>query len=114
MSHGGTVAASPEAQLAGFLAKYSPEIEALAKAARKKMRARLKGANELVYDNYNALAIGYGPSDKASEVIFSIALYPRWVSLFFLQAKGLDDPAGRLRGSGKCRATHCVAKRCRP
>lgn len=100
MSHGGTVAASPEAQLAGFLAKYSPEIEALAKAARKKMRARLKGANELVYDNYNALAIGYGPSDKASEVIFSIALYPRWVSLFFLQAKGLDDPAGRLRGSG--------------
>jgi hypothetical protein len=93
-------AADPEAQLAEFLARFSPDVESLAKAARSKMRAKLKGANELVYDNYNALAIGYGPSEKASEAIFSIALYPRWVSLFFLKAKGLEDPAGVLRGSG--------------
>jgi len=60
----------------------------------------LPGAIELVYDNYNALAIGYAPSERASEAIVSIALYPRWVSLFFLQAKGLKDPARVLRGSG--------------
>src|SRR5215831_20777065 len=90
-----------EAQLAGFLAKYDPEIEALAREARKRMQARLPGATELVYDNYNALAIGYGPSERASEAIFSIALYPRWVSLFFLQAKGLRDADGLLRGGGK-------------
>ena len=103
-------AANPEAQLAGFLAKFSPEIETLAKAVRTKIRARLKGANELVYDNYNALAIGYGPSEKASEAIFSIALYPRWVSLFFLQAKGLRDPDGLLQGSGKV-VRHVVLQR---
>jgi hypothetical protein len=54
-----------------------------------------------VYDNYNALAIGFGPSERASEAIFSIALYPRWVTLFFLQGVGLPDPKGLLKGSGK-------------
>ena len=34
-----------EARLAGFLAKYDPEIEALARDARKRMQARLPGAN---------------------------------------------------------------------
>src|SRR6516165_3019965 len=96
-----------EAQLAGFLAKYDPEIEALAREARKRMQARLPGATELVYDNYNALAIGYGPSERASEAIFSIALYPRWVSLFFLQGARLPDPDQILKGSGSV-AKHIV------
>jgi hypothetical protein len=100
-------AAQAEKQLAGFLAKFTPEIERVAKRTRAKMRARLPGAMELVYDNYNALAIGYGPSEKASEAIFSIALFPRWISLFFLQAKGLKDPAGLLQGSGHV-ARHIV------
>jgi len=56
---------------------------------------------ELVYDNYNALAVGFGPSERASEAIFSIAVYPRWVSLFFLQSgTKLSDPNGLLQGSG--------------
>ena len=92
--------ASPEKQLAGFLAKYTPEIRASARAALAKMRARLPGAIELVYDNYNALAIGFGPSERASEAIFSIALYPRWVSLFFLKGAKLRDPEKLLKGSG--------------
>lgn len=99
-----------EKQLADFLAKFNPEIEAMAKAVRSKLQARLPGAMELVYDNYNALAIGYGPSERASEAIFSIALFPRWVSLFFLQAKGLRDPEGLLQGSGKV-ARHIVLQR---
>lgn len=99
--------ASPEKQLASFLAKYSPDIASLARAARKKMRQRYPTALELVYDNYNALAIGYSPSERASEGIFSIALFPRWVSLFFLQAKGLPDPHKKLQGSGNV-AKHIV------
>lgn len=88
-------------QLDEFIAKYTPEIAALAQAALKKMRRRLPGALELVYDNYNALAIGFAPSEKTSEAIFSIVPYPRWVSLFFLQAAGLRDPHRLLKGSGK-------------
>jgi hypothetical protein len=89
-----------DVQLDGFLAKYTPEIEKLARACLKKMRQRLPGAYELVYDNYNALAVGFAPSERASEGIFSIAVYPRWVSLFFLQGAKLEDPHRLLKGSG--------------
>jgi len=90
----------PERQLAGFLAKYSDEIACLAEALRLRMCKLFPTALELVYDNYNALAIGYSPSEKASEAIFSIALYPEWVSFFFLQARGLSDPDHLLKGGG--------------
>jgi hypothetical protein len=91
---------TPEKQLASFLAKFTPEIAALAKKIRAAMRKRYPTALELVYDNYNALAIGYAPTERAREAIFSIALFPRWVSLFFLQAKALPDPEKKLQGSG--------------
>jgi hypothetical protein len=92
---------SPDRQLDTFLDRYSPPLAALARACLKKMRARLPGAVQLVYDNYNALVIGFGPSERASEAIFSIALYPRWVTLFFLRGAGLPDPRHLLKGSGK-------------
>lgn len=92
---------SPEAQLDGFLSKYTPEIRAVAEQARAKMRARFPNAIEMVYDNYNALVIGYSPTERVSEAIFSIALYPRWVMLFFLDGVGLPDPENLLRGGGK-------------
>jgi hypothetical protein len=91
---------SPEKQLAGFIAKFTPEVATLIRAARKKMRERLPQALELVYDNYNFFVIGYGPSEKASEAIFSIAAQAKGVSLCFLQGAGLPDPKGLLRGSG--------------
>ncbi len=92
---------SPVSQLAGFIAKYAPEVGAVAQAALAKLRARLPGAIELVYDGYNALAIGFSPTERASDVIISIALYPRWVNLFFLRGADLPDPQQLLKGSGK-------------
>jgi hypothetical protein len=92
---------APEEQLAGFIARYAPEIGALGQAALAKMRERLPGAIELVYDNYNALAVGFGPTERASDAIFSIAFYPRWVSLFFLHGADLPDPQKLLKGGGK-------------
>lgn len=96
-----------EKQLASFLAKYTPEIAELARDLRARMQALYPSALELVYDNYNALAIGYSPTEKTSEAIFSLALFPRWVSLFFLQARGLPDPERLLKGSGSV-AKHVV------
>jgi hypothetical protein len=92
--------ANPQSQLDSFLAKYNPEIADFARRAQKQMRKLIPGAIEMVYDNYNALVIGFGPSDRASEAIFSIVLYPRHVSLCFLQGVALPDPARRLQGSG--------------
>lgn len=98
-----------EKQLADFIAKYTPEIAELAKEILVEMRKRLPGALELVYDNYNALAIGFGPTEKVGDVIFSIALFPRWVSLFFFQGAKLPDPNKRLKGNGN-QARHIVLK----
>ena len=97
----------PARQWAAFLSKYDPAIAAMAKAALARMRKYVPGAVELVYDNYNALVVGFGPTERASEAILSLALYPRWVTLFFLQGARLSDPERRLEGAGK-RVRHIV------
>lgn len=89
-----------EAQLASFLAKYTPEIARDAVAMRARMRARVPGGVEFVYDNYNFLVLGYGPTTRPSEAVLSLALAPRWVTLCFLQGARLDDPKRLLRGDG--------------
>jgi hypothetical protein len=92
----------PEKQLAGFMARFTPEVAALARGALARMRARFPNAIQMVYDNYNFLVIGFSPTERPSEAIFSIALFARGVSLCFLQAgPKLPDPEKLLRGSGK-------------
>jgi hypothetical protein len=91
---------SPEKKLAAFIAKFAPDRAREIRAARRKMRALLPTATELVYDNYNFFVIGYGPNEKASLGIFSIAAQASGVNLCFLQGAGLPDPTKRLRGSG--------------
>jgi hypothetical protein len=94
-------AENPKRQLDSFFAKYDPPIAAFGRGVLVKLRKRLPGAVEMVYDNYNGLVIGFGPSEKASLAIFSIVLFPRWVTLCFLQGAGLPDPQRRLQGEGK-------------
>ena len=69
-------------EFAAFLAKYDAPIAVTARRALTKMRKLVPGAVELVYDNYNALVIGFGATERASDAILSIALYPRWVTCF--------------------------------
>ncbi len=92
--------ATAQQQLDGFLKKYSPEMEKLGRAAFTHMRKRLPGAVVMVYDNYNALAVGFGQTGKVSAIPLSIALYPRWANLFFMMGATLDDPEGLLQGKG--------------
>jgi hypothetical protein len=100
---------SPEARLAGFLAKYTPEIAAEAVASLERLRLHVPGAVEMVYDNYNALVVGFGATERASEAVLSIAVMPRWVDLCFLVGADLPDPHGLLQGSGSV-ARHVVLK----
>jgi len=91
---------SPSKQLAGFMEPYSPAIQKTARTALTKLRAQIPGATEMVYDTFNALVIGFGPNDRASEAIVSIALYPKWVNLYFLDGATMPDPEKLLKGSG--------------
>jgi hypothetical protein len=93
-------AGSPRQQLDSFLSRFTPELESLARRALGRMRKRLPNAVELVYDNYNALVIGFGPNERPSDAIFSLALYPRNLALCFLQGAKLPDSHKRLKGSG--------------
>lgn len=94
---------TPKQQLEGCIDRYSPEVAAVARGAMVKIRRLIPppaGAFELVYDNSNALAIGWSPTERASDVIASVALYPRWVSVFLMQGARLPDPDKRLAGKG--------------
>jgi hypothetical protein len=54
----------------------------------------------MVYDNYNALVIGFVPNERPSDAIFSIVLYPQHLTLCFLQGAGIPDPHHLLQGNG--------------
>ena len=98
---------TPKAQLDAFIDKFTPEIGRQTNQILARMQRLLPGAHMLVYDNYNALAIGFGTNDKLAGMIFSVAVFPRWVSLFFANGPKLKDPKKLLKGSGT-RVRHIV------
>ena len=82
------------------MAKYTPDLAKSAKVMLRKIRKRLPGAVELVYDNWNGLVIGFGPTERPSEAILSLLLLPEHVTLCFLNGIKLRDPDKLLRGGG--------------
>lgn len=98
-----TTADSPEeveARWQRFLARYTPKLAGEMEAARAWLHARIPSGFELIYDNYNALGTGFGPTRRPSDLVVSLVAYPRWVTLFFLKGAGLADPHGLLSGKG--------------
>src|SRR4051794_19026182 len=94
-------AATPEARLRSFIAKFAPRDQTLIRSVRKALRQRLPAANELAYDNYNFFVIGYSPTERPSDAILSIAAGASGVGLCFIHGARLPDPQGILLGSGK-------------
>jgi hypothetical protein len=97
---------TPAAQLRSFLAKYTPAMRAEMKAAHAKMRKLVPGAVEMVYDNWNGLVIGFGPTPRPSEAVLSLLALPEHVTLCFLKGKRLPDPDRLLKGAGTI-VRHC-------
>ena len=91
----------PDRRLAGFIGKFTASDQRLIRGVRQALRRRLPAANELVYDNYNFIVIGYSPTDRPSDAIISIAARATSVSLCFLAGARLPDPRRLLQGSGK-------------
>jgi hypothetical protein len=91
--------AGEEDYLDKAIGRYAPEVAATARAGLKKLRARFPGAKQLVYERRMSLPIGFAPAERGGAV-FSLVLYPRWVRFFFLEGVAIDDPEGRLEGTG--------------
>ncbi len=88
----------PGAQFSAFLSRFPPEIVALVKRCLPKLRRALPVTHELVYDYSHSLVVSFGMSERGYEAIVAVAIFPRWVRLYF--DKSLPDPKGLLEGSG--------------
>jgi Domain of unknown function (DU1801) len=96
-----TKSTDPEGQLRSFIDKFEPKHQAVIRAARKTLRTIFPTATELAYDNYNFFVIGFGPTERPSDAIVSIAAAANGVGLCFIRGASLPDPAKVLQGSGK-------------
>lgn len=95
------------AQVRSFIARFTPALATQVRGARRRLHALFPRGFELVYDNANALVFAFGPTQRQADLVLSIAVYPRWVSLFFARGSTLPDPHGLLVGSGP-RLRHVV------
>ena len=103
MKAGTTVArisADAEKQLKGFIAKFGPRHQTLIRAVRRALRKRFPSAYELAYDSYNFFVIGYGPTERPSDCIVSLAAGANGVGMCLIRGASLPDPKRILLGSG--------------
>ena len=91
---------TPEQQLKSFIDKFDSDNQKLIRSIRSALRKRFPTANELVYDNYNFFVIAYGPTERPSDCILSMAAGASGVGLCFLYGAKLPDPKKILLGSG--------------
>jgi hypothetical protein len=88
------------AQLAAIIDARPADMAKLTKAVLARVRERIPGSIEMVYDKKNSLVIGFCSAERASNVINSIAVYSKWINLYFFEGDTLPDPEGLLQGTG--------------
>lgn len=91
----------PRREYLEFLSAYEPGITALALAVRELVLTEAPDAVELLYDAYSAVSAGYSFTGRPSDAFIHIAAYAGWVNLGFNHGAGLDDPDGKLQGTGR-------------
>src|SRR5436309_6813745 len=89
-----------EKKLTSFINKFDSKHRSLIRSVRKELRKRFPTANEMAYDNYNFFVIGYGPTERPSDCIVSMAAGANGVGLCFIRGASLPDPKKILLGSG--------------
>ncbi|MFL5242298.1 MAG: DUF1801 domain-containing protein [Gemmataceae bacterium] len=93
--------ADAECRLKCFIDKFERKHQALIRGMRKALRKRFPTAYELAYDNYNFFVLGYGPTERPSDCLVSVAAAANGVGLCFIHGASLPDPHQLLIGSGK-------------
>jgi len=85
-----------------FLSPFGEQITALVMWLRDFAWDLCPQANELIYDNYNAVAFGWSPTDKAGHTICSIAVgrSSKNVHFGFYRGNEISDPDKILLGQG--------------
>jgi hypothetical protein len=83
-----------------MLAHFPKDVQATAIWLRTWIWEQFPESNELIYEKPRALAIGWGFTDKQTDIFVSFAAYSKHVNLGFHHGHLLHDPRGLLTGSG--------------
>src|SRR5258706_13901358 len=85
-----------------FLKPFNDDIKETALWLREFIWDLYPSANELIYDNYNALAVGWLPTDRVGHTFCSIALGRTSGNIHFgfYWGAALQDPEKKLIGNG--------------
>ena len=83
-----------------FLTPFPDEVKQTALWLREFVWDLYPKSNELIYDNYNALAFGFAVSDKAGDVFCSVAVYGKHVNFGFNRGSEIADQEKKLNGKG--------------
>src|SRR5580765_7217537 len=85
-----------------FLKPFEPGARDIALWLRDFVWDLYPNANELIYDNYNALAFGWSPTDRVGHTFCSVAVgrSSNNVHFGFYWGSELSDPEKMLLGKG--------------
>lgn len=85
-----------------FLKPFSADIQEIVLQLREFVWDLYPQANELIYDNHNALAFGWSPTEKAGHTFCSMAIgrTSKNIHFGFYWGVELNDPKGILLGKG--------------
>lgn len=91
--------ANPE--LKKFLLPYDKAIQDIVFELRKFIFEVIPDTNELIWDNYNAVAMAYSKSEKLKDAVCHIAVYAKFVNFGFNRGAELSKKGLKLEGKGK-------------
>ena len=83
-----------------FLSPFSAGVQEIALWLREFVWDLYPNCNELIYDNYNALAFGWSPTDRQGHTFCSIAVLKNYCHFGFYWGTEIADPEKKLLGKG--------------
>ncbi len=87
-------------QLLEFLKPFPTDVQENALHLREWVWDLYPNTNELIYDNYNALAFGWSPTASSADAFCAIAVYGSGINFGFNRGSEINDPKGLLKGNG--------------
>ncbi len=99
IKHLSTMKAHPD--LLNFLSPYSLNVQELTLKLRNFIIVNAPDCNELIWDNYNAVAIGYSKSNKLKDAFCHLSVYKNHVNFGFNRGSELSSSQIKLLGQGK-------------
>ena len=91
----------PNSELKKFIQPYNEEIQKLTMELRDFITDLVPEANELIWDNYNAVAMAYSKSEKLKDAFCHISVYSQHVNFGFNRGAELTSRNLKLNGKGK-------------